>query len=485
MSYKKTESCSNSSCVTADSTWSIIECSYRINCAVERSSPTTIRNHFTELQTTLNLLEPSTENRGRGNVKHPLHQADSPSLEVEIFIHDKLHQVKLHNQHQSASTLTAALREQFNIEISKKKMLRWLHELGYSYGNKRFMGGLKPAQRFARLRSFIYQYASALREEQQQKSVIVYTDESYILTRHCAKQLWFSETSLTKADVQGDDNGGKRLILIHAMTRDGLLAEKSAVASNFLLDQSTTCEFVFETLSSDGDYHSTVDSNTYFQWVKNRLITTFKTMHPNKQMILVFDNASYHRHRGSDWYSSSTMSRVQLISYLNAHHIETMTVNRDTVETTMTVPSINSRGSKTTPTVNELRTAVKQHLYDNPQHNATEVEKEMKKHGYRIIYTPPFTPEVQPIELLWGTVKRQVAEKAVINRTIQQTKQQVEEAFQAVDEVACNSLIQHCHKWIDTFIQSDEAGSLKQYGSLQKLIETDVNTTQSTAADAH
>lgn len=135
--------------------------------------------------------------------------------------------------------------------------------------------------------------------------------------------------------------------------------------------------------------------------------------------------------------------------------------------------------------MNELREAVKQHLNDNPQLNVTKVEKEMNRHQHSLVYTPPFTPEVQPIELLWGRVKRLVAEKAVINRTIQHTKQQVEQAFQAVDKVACNSYIQHCHKWIDTFIQTDEAESLKQYGSLQKLIETDVNAANATAIETN
>jgi hypothetical protein len=30
--------------------------------------------------------------------------------------------------------------------------------------------------------------------------------------------------------------------------------------------------------------------------------------------------------------------------------------------------------------------------------------------------------------------------------------------------------ITHCHAWIDAFLQTEEAGSLQQYGSLDKLI---------------
>jgi hypothetical protein len=205
-------------------------------------------------------------------------------------------------------------------------------------------------------------------------------------------------------------------------------------------------------------------------------------------IINAHSDCSYHKHRGNDWLTPSKMTRLQLISYLQAHQIDTITLNTDNVQTTITVPPINSKGSKTTAiaTVSQLQTAVKQHLTNNAQQNQTEIENELSKHQYRIIYTPPFTPEAQPIEMLWGTVKRQVAEKATINRTVDETRQQVRHAFQAVTVTneACNSLVEHCHKGIDDFIQTDEAESLKQYGSLQKLIQTDVNTTQSTAADA-
>jgi len=31
--------------------------------------------------------------------------------------------------------------------------------------------------------------------------------------------------------------------------------------------------------------------------------------------------------------------------------------------------------------------------------------------------------------------------------------------------------IAHCHTWIDAFMQTEEAGSLRQYGSLMRLLD--------------
>jgi hypothetical protein len=35
--------------------------------------------------------------------------------------------------------------------------------------------------------------------------------------------------------------------------------------------------------------------------------------------------------------------------------------------------------------------------------------------------------------------------------------------------------IDHCHRWINDFLQSEEAGSLRQFGSLQQLIVASSN----------
>ena len=42
-----------------------------------------------------------------------------------------------------------------------------------------------------------------------------------------------------------------------------------------------------------------------------------------------------------------------------------------------------------------------------------------------------------------------------------------------MDEVTaelCRKEIAHCHKWIETFMQSEEGGSLQQFGTLQALM---------------
>jgi hypothetical protein len=94
----------------------------------------------------------------------------------------------------------------------------------------------------------------------------------------------------------------------------------------------------------------------------------------------------------------------------------------------------------------------------------------MNDAGHSLIFTPPYCPEVQPIELLWAKIKRYVADRSTLKRSATQTREQTEEAFEKVTAMFCNSVIKHCHDWIDQFLQTDAAEDLKQCGTLAGVI---------------
>ena len=61
--------------------------------------------------------------------------------------------------------------------------------------------------------------------------------------------------------------------------------------------------------------------------------------------------------------------------------------------------------------------------------NTTLVHQLMKKHKYELLYTPPYESWLQPIELVWANVKRQVAMSASNVRKWQETKDQTKAAL--------------------------------------------------------
>jgi transposase len=441
----------------------------------ELASPSTLRAAVQQFATHGALPIPSTAHRGRGNPVHPLHSPSEPSLEAEILIHRRLEAVKERNLYESSTTLRASLRFELGIDVSQRTMLRWLHELGYIYGHKRFVGAVKPACRFARMRSFIRQYAVALRAQQDGEAVVVDTDESYVLSRHCGHMLWYSPSSATQNEVQGDDSGGLRLMIVHALTRDGMLETPGAVATNLLTERVPTAELIFETLGADSiDYHSAMDGDRFLLWLRNRLLPAFEARYPGKRMYLVLDNATYHHIHGDDWITPSQMSVTECVSFLQHHRVNSITVERDGVRCTFAAATFGQRDKKKAPapTRPELQAAVRSHLESHPELNRTEVEKLMTAAGHTLVYTPPFAPEVQPIELAWALAKQLVARQATTNRSIETTREQAEAALSSITTEHCRSFIACAHAAIERFMRGEAADSLGQHASLQALVDS-------------
>ena len=108
--------------------------------------------------------------------------------------------------------------------------------------------------------------------------------------------------------------------------------------------------------------------------------------------------------------------------------------------------------------------------------NQTRIEKLLKPRGDFIVWTPPFVFEVQPIEMIWGQVKNEVAAQYTLKRTLDMTREQTDDAFNRITPTVIQKRIAHCHRWIHEFLQTEEAGSLRPFGSLQQLIATSSNT---------
>jgi hypothetical protein len=254
----------------------------------------------------------------------------------------------------------------------------------------------------------------------------------------------------------------------------GLLAVPDTIASNWLSEPALTTELVFEEVLEDGqddsDYHNTMTGVKFTAWVRNRLLPTFNEMYPGKKMYLVLDNAAYHKPRDETWIENSkTMNKHDL-----AHQLMDLGVTELITATGKVVPShlFESKLSEGGPLKDDLILATTKWLEDHPDYNRTVVEQLFDDAGHALIYTPPFCPEVQPIELLWAKVKRYVSDRATHNRSVAQARQQTEDGFEQVTRMFCNSIIKHCHDWIDSFLKTEAAEDLKQCGTLAGIIKS-------------
>jgi hypothetical protein len=83
--------------------------------------------------------------------------------------------------------------------------------------------------------------------------------------------------------LQKERRGGRRKgvnIIMHAMTRDGMLEDPQAEPTDDLSDVHASAAIVSAQLSAEGgdpeDYHKTLNGNKFVAWLRNRLLPAFE-----------------------------------------------------------------------------------------------------------------------------------------------------------------------------------------------------------------
>ena len=429
-------------------------------------------HHYLE---TSELLEPDSSNRGSGNPNHPRHDT-SLSLDHILAIHSLLAEAKRKDEFMPAHEV----RRRLDLPLSVRQTRRILHQLGYRWGRKRCRGTAGKKQQLQRMRSFIRQLAEALQQERDGTAIIAGTDESYLHTAHSNQYCWYAPASHSRNEVRGNASKAKRLILLHAMTRHGLLTAprrgpSSAAPSNVVSDEDLGCELIFEGLIDSEDYHKNMNGQVFMQWVQNRLIPTFKRLFPGKKLILLLDNASYHHPSGDDWINPNKMSKYELAVWIS-DRVDSITVQRDGTSKYFGKTALFQPASRYAPTVEEMRIWVKAYLLQHPSLNRTLLRQAFDAEGWQLLYTPPYYCECQPIELLWAHVKNYVGRWMSTDHSVAAVTELARKGFYgdpnnqhaAADATLCSKLFDHVYSWCNAFITADAelTGSLEQLGDV-------------------
>ena len=432
-------------------------------CGSSRVTIAPAYHHYLE---TNELLEPDTSHQGRGNPSHPCHTGSLTS-EAQLLIHSILADARLTN----AFVPAREVMRQAGVQVSERHARRLLRRMGYKWRRKRPMGTASKEQMAQRMRSFIHQYSDALKQEEAGVAVIIDMDESYIHTQHRNRYMWALTSDEQGTQVRGTPSKGERLIIVHAMSKDGLLhaprrGRSAAAPTNVLSDQDFTCEVIFKGTVDSEDYHKNMDGTVFMNWIRNRLIPSFKRRYPNKKLILLLDNASYHHPRGEDWVNPNKMTKQDLAAWIVSHlpDGELMRVQDGDHERIFGKTSLFQHGSKYSPSCKQMRMWIKSYLLKHPLTNQTLVQQEFARHGFQLIYTPPYQCDTQPIEMLWAYVKNYVGRVMGDDHSVKAVTELTRQGFYgdqvnnhaAVDATFCQSIINHTHKWLNKWIERDE-----------------------------
>ncbi len=78
-------------------------------------------------------------------------------------------------------------------------------------------------------------------------------------------------------------------------------------------------------------------------------------------------------------------------------------------------------------------------------HHAKKVREEAEKLNVSLVYLPPYSPDLNPIENVWKSVKRAVSEKSPLNT--EELKEAIAKAFKKLAES-----ISFAKSWIEKFL---------------------------------
>ena len=190
----------------------------------------------------------------------------------------------------------------------------------------------------------------------------VYLDETYINKNHSSRFTWYLGEDGPR--VNKPSGVGPRFIIVHAITQDGWVPE---------------AQLVFEAKRRTGDYHGQMNWENFSRWLTVQLLP-----HVPPNALIILDNAGYHTVFVEQAFPTRTTSREEMRAWLNRTHIPW----RDD----MLKSELLELCRRFSPT---------------PEYQLDRIAAE---HGHSILRTPPYHPELQPIETCWAIVKNYMAD---------------------------------------------------------------------------
>lgn len=217
-----------------------------------------------------------------------------------------------------------------------------------------------------------------------------------------------------------------------------------------------SCELIWKASSKSGDYHDNMNSKMFMLWVTQKLVPTFERLHPSKTMVLVCDNAAYHHSRELGSLGGKTKSElVEICEKYNIHFVdlpfnenrydmleegngdEDMITGitdigdfcRVSFDSDLFKEKANSN-NPFVPTTEELKEAMVRYIAEYiPALLECKVERYLSDRGHTVMWTPPYTPDLQPIELFWAAGKNHAAYMSYAGITMKEVVQHLREGW--------------------------------------------------------
>lgn len=242
-------------------------------------------------------------------------------------------------------------------------LFRALQEIGFSFSrgpNHYDVAREKPSV-VAQRNSFL----ASIKQYRDSGRVIYYTDETWANKNMSVYRSWTDGTLQTRMPVRSGKGG--RLIVAHVGSREtGLVADAG---------------LVFIGQKGSGDYHKEMCSDVWLKWLEEKVLPKIAGG------VLVIDTAPYHLVLTPESApAGSKLRKAELAEWLESHDV---------------VPADWEDGWKQSRTKAEMKAVAEKHK-PAPRY---QVQRLAARFGVSVLISPVAHPDLNPIEMVWGTVK--------------------------------------------------------------------------------
>lgn len=291
--------------------------------------------------------------------------------------------------------------QDFSVRTLGRALDRW----GFTFGKGTRTQRLKEKDHVIAAR---HRYLRRKRVNRKGEGTIrpeVYLDESYVNKNHSNDFVWYLDDD--GPWIQKPTGKGERLIIINAITKDGWVPG---------------AKLIFKSTRKTGDYHGRMNQELFTKWFEEKLFPNIP-----KGSLIIMDNATYHNVLSDHSAPTAKCKKEKIRSWLEQNNIP---LSDDCLKVEL-VEILNKIAPSPTYVLNEIAA----------------------KHGHEVLRTPPYHPELQPIETCWAIVKNRIARNC--DFTMANLISQLDGAFSGVTAKTCSGLIKKIRGIEDDFWKED------------------------------
>lgn len=292
-------------------------------------------------------------------------------------------------------------------EFSVRTLGRALDRWGFTYGKGVRTQRFKEKDHVVAARRRYLRRKIANRKAEGTIRPEVYLDESYVNKNHSNDFVWYYDDD--GPWIQKPTGKGERLIIMNAITKDGWIPG---------------AKVTFKSTRKTGDYHGQMNQKMFTKWFREKLLPNI----PDNSLIIM-DNASYHNILAPLSAPTPSCKKEKIRSWLERNGIP---IKEDCLKAELV--EILSK------------------MAPQPTYILDEIAAEQ---GHEVIRTPPYHPELQPIETCWGIIKNEISRNC--DFTMGNLILQLERAFDKVTAKTCAGLIRKLRGVEDEFLRDDAA----------------------------